>query len=110
MLCFPAEAADAQRVVGFRYRNLRERAALSQRLGRDVVLQRGVGQTFHKAVAECARVTRNALTVSAVEMCSTMRASVARAWINWPPGASTKAPLEMAGPEFHLLAECSDVD
>lgn len=55
MLRFPAEPADAERVVGLRHRNLCESAALGQRLCGYVVLEGRVCQAFHKTIAERAQ-------------------------------------------------------
>lgn len=109
MLRFPTKAANAKRVVSFRDRNLRQRSALGQWLCRNVILKSCVCQTFHESVTESAdRDSESLDCFGSRDVFDDVGISCAR--VNQlSAGCVDELTIrDMTGPEFHLLAECSE--
>ena len=111
MLGFPSETSKAQCVIGFRHWNLRERPTLCGWFGVDVVLKCLVSNTLNETIAQGARGdTERFDGFGSGDVLHNVR--IRSASMNQLParGVNECAICDVAGSEFHFLAERTDID
>jgi hypothetical protein len=106
MLGLPAESPNSQCVVGLNYRYSGQSAPLGSGLCRHVVLQRLICDAFHKAVAKSAEHDPEGPDIfGGGYMLHDIRVGSSGVYQLAAGIVDESGSGEMAGPEFHLLAE-----